>query len=66
MTPREIALRCKQIVLRRTEVPSDAKNQTRDGVVILGEQIAALIDAFAATLPAEGRWRRRNRQRKCC
>lgn len=31
------------IVVRRTEIPKEAKNPTRDGVVILGEEIAGLI-----------------------
>lgn len=36
--------RAKNIVLRRTEIPKDAKNPTRDYVVILGEEIAELIE----------------------
>lgn len=32
-----------QIALRRTEIPRDARNPTRDQVVIVGEEIAALI-----------------------
>ena len=34
----------KARVLRRTEIPKDAKNPTRDYVVILGEEIAGFID----------------------
>jgi len=40
----------KSRVLRRTEIPKDAKNPTRDYVVILGEQIAQFIDDDIATL----------------
>lgn len=40
----------KSRVLRRTEIPRDAKNPTRDYVVILGEQIAQFIDDDIATL----------------
>jgi hypothetical protein len=35
--------RCKQIILRRTGIPKDAKNPTRDAVVLLGEELAELI-----------------------
>lgn len=40
--------RARQIVLRRTEIPRDAKNPTRDAVVVLGEEIADLIKNEAA------------------
>lgn len=36
--------KAKSIVLRRTEIPKDAKEPTRDAVVILGEEIAEIID----------------------
>jgi len=34
----------KSRVLRRTEIPKGAKNPTRDYIVVLGEDIAAIID----------------------
>lgn len=37
-------------VIRRTEIPADAKNPTRDYVVILGEEIASIIDDQVAEL----------------
>jgi len=40
----------KARVLRRTEIPSDARNPTRDWVVILGEEIAGFIDQDIAEL----------------
>ena len=40
----------KSRVLRRTEIPKDAKNPTRDATVILGEQIADIIDGDIAEL----------------
>jgi hypothetical protein len=40
----------KSRVLRRTEIPKDARQPTRDFVVILGEEIAAIIDQDIATL----------------
>lgn len=33
----------KSCVLRRTEIAADAKNPTRDAIVILGEEIADII-----------------------
>lgn len=45
----------KSRVLRRTEIPADAKNPTRDYVVILGEEIAGFIDADIAELNGSGR-----------
>lgn len=33
----------KSRVLRRTEIPKDARNPTRDTIVIIGEQIADII-----------------------
>jgi transcriptional regulator with XRE-family HTH domain len=40
-------------VLRRTEVPKDARNPTRDYVVILGEQIADIIEDDIKQLRSE-------------
>lgn len=40
----------KSRVLRRTEIPKDAKNPTRDATVILGEQIADIIEGDIAAL----------------
>lgn len=34
----------KSQVLRRTEIPRDAKNPTRDIVVVVGEECARIID----------------------
>lgn len=42
--------KAKSRVLRRTEIPADAKNPTRDYVVILGEQIANIIEGDIAEL----------------
>lgn len=36
--------KAKAIVLRRTEIPKDAREPTRDAVVILGEEIAEIIE----------------------
>lgn len=43
--------RARDIVLRRTEIPKDAKNPTRDYVVILGEEIAELIERELTAQP---------------
>jgi len=40
-------------VLRRTEIPADAKNPTRDSTVILGEYIADIIQGDIDRLTAE-------------
>lgn len=45
--------RAKARVLRRTEIPSDAKNPTRDIVVIIGEECARIIDQDIAELNAK-------------
>jgi hypothetical protein len=42
----------KSRVLRRTEIPKDAKNPTRDFIVILGEEIARFIDQDIVELEA--------------
>lgn len=42
----------KSRVLRRTEIPKDARNPTRDGIVILGEQIASFIEQDIADVRA--------------
>ena len=36
--------RCRDIILRRTEIPKDARNPTRDSVVVLGEELCNIID----------------------
>jgi hypothetical protein len=43
----------KSRVLRRTEIPKDARNPTRDSTVILGEQIADIIQGDIDQLKAE-------------
>ena len=43
----------KSRVLRRTEIPRDAKNPTRDWIVILGEEIAGFIDDDITQLSTE-------------
>lgn len=43
----------KNRVLRRTEIPSDAKNPTRDATVYLGEAIADIIQADIESLTAQ-------------
>lgn len=40
----------KQIVIRRTEIPADAKNPTRDQTVIIGEACAEAINYRLAQL----------------
>lgn len=40
-------------VLRRTEIPKDAKNPTRDYVVVLGEEIAGIIEHDITALQAQ-------------
>lgn len=40
-------------VLRRTEIPRDAKNPTRDATVILGEVIAEIIEQDIVNLTAK-------------
>lgn len=37
-------------VLRRTEIPKDAKNPTRDMIVVIGEECARIIDEDIAAL----------------
>lgn len=50
--------KAKSRVLRRTEIPADAKNPTRDATVYLGEEIADIIqrdmDTLRATKPEKG------------
>ena len=46
--------KAKSRVLRRTEIPVGAKNPTRDAVVILGEEIADIIQGDIATLNKTG------------
>lgn len=43
----------QSIVLRRTEIPKDAKTPTRDAIVILGEEIANIIQQDIEALQAE-------------
>lgn len=45
--------KAKSRVLRRTEIPKDARNPTRDFVVILGEEIAGFIDDDIKTLESQ-------------
>lgn len=42
-------------VLRRTEIPKDARNPTRDAIVILGEEIAGFIEDDIAQLKGESK-----------
>lgn len=45
----------KSRVLRRTEIPSDAREPTRDAIVILGEEIADIIQRDIAALNQKGK-----------
>lgn len=42
-------------VLRRTEIPADARNPTRDAVVIIGEECARIINGDIAALKEQGK-----------
>lgn len=45
----------RAVVLRRTEIPKDARNPTRDHIVILGEEIAGLIAQLTPPKQGEGK-----------
>lgn len=44
LAQQEILDRAQAVVLRRTEIPKDARNPTRDATVILGEEIVELLE----------------------
>lgn len=53
-TRKEALAEAAATIIRRTEIPKDARNPTRDEVVILGEELARLILAAQSTEGEQG------------